>query len=160
GLAQLLGAAQGRGGNDGGYQLRDGAKRSPLRAMRRPSRPCLRRRAAADGSALLHGRRRPGLPPRRCLIASLAGRRRRFRQGLAIITSVDFTTASTSSPTLTARSSTESTKIAETTLAPPPTSTVTWAMTAPFLMAVILPLRALRALIFMAFLRRVAHGRA
>ena len=35
--------------------------------LRRPSRPCLRRRAAADRPALLHERRGPGLPPRRGL---------------------------------------------------------------------------------------------
>src|SRR5262245_57872544 len=70
----------------------------------------------------------------------IVGGDERSGQDRAIMTSVDLMTAVTSSPTLSARSSTESTKIAETTLAPPPTSTVTWAMTAPFLMAVILPL--------------------
>ena len=38
-----------------------GPHRGPLQPVRRPSRPCLRRRAAADPFALLHQRGRAGL---------------------------------------------------------------------------------------------------
>jgi hypothetical protein len=55
----------------------------PLRALRRPPRPRLRRRAAADRQAPLHERHRHGLPPgprgpqvvnRRALLAALGFR--------------------------------------------------------------------------------------
>ncbi len=60
-LAELLGAA-GRGCRHGGGQNpRHGSDRCPLQPLRRPPWPCLQRRSEADGSALLHERRRAEL---------------------------------------------------------------------------------------------------
>ena len=56
-LAELLSAAAKRRRQDRGPHVRDDAHRSALPPLRRPSRPRLRRRAAADRPALLHERR-------------------------------------------------------------------------------------------------------
>ena len=64
GLAELLPAAGERGRQDRGPHLRDAAYRNPLPALRRPSRPRLRRRPETDRSALLHGRVRTGVSSR------------------------------------------------------------------------------------------------
>ena len=57
-LAELL-LSRSRGGRDDDRsQLRDDAHRGPLRALRRPSRPRVRGRPAADRPSLLHQRRR------------------------------------------------------------------------------------------------------
>ena len=52
-------------GTERGPRLRHGPHRGALPALRRPSRPRLRRRPAADRPALLHERRRARLPARR-----------------------------------------------------------------------------------------------
>ena len=65
GLAELLPADRRQCRQDRGPHLRHGAHRSALPALRRPSRPRLRRRSEADRIALLHRRFRAGLPPSR-----------------------------------------------------------------------------------------------
>ena len=77
GLAELLEAAGRRGQDRSGYQLH-GAHGGPLRAMRRASGPCLRRRPSAHGPALLHERRGAPVstPPIQFLPSALAVRRR------------------------------------------------------------------------------------
>ena len=55
-LAELLPAARKRRRQDRGPHLRHAAHRSALPPLRRPSRPCLRRRTEADRPALLHRR--------------------------------------------------------------------------------------------------------
>ena len=60
-LAELLEAASARGRHAARSQPDDGADRSAVRAMRRTSRPRLRRRAQADRPALLHERARAEL---------------------------------------------------------------------------------------------------
>ena len=62
GLAELQRPGAGFGRDDGRPQLRHGAHRVPLLALRQPSRPRLRGRPAADLSALLHQRRCAELP--------------------------------------------------------------------------------------------------
>ena len=57
-LAELLGAARSRGRDAHRQFLRHGAQRSALQALRRASRPRLRRRPEAHRPALLHERRR------------------------------------------------------------------------------------------------------
>src|SRR4051794_1909784 len=63
-----------------------------------------------------------------------------------MITSVDLMIATTLSPSRSPRPSTEPRVIAETTSLPPPISTVTSAITSPYLMLVIVPFSWLRAL--------------
>ena len=55
-LAELLSAVAGRGRNVRGSRLFHEAHRGALPPLRRPSRPCVRRRTAADRAALLHER--------------------------------------------------------------------------------------------------------
>ena len=72
-LAELLSRrCRTRIGTSTDHVLLRAAHRGALPPLRRTSRPCLRRRAAADGPALLHQRRRADIPPRRAgLIISL-----------------------------------------------------------------------------------------
>ena len=58
GVAELLAAARERRRHDDRPKLRHGAQRRALPALRRPSRPRLRRRAETDGFAVLHQRAR------------------------------------------------------------------------------------------------------
>ena len=60
-LAEFLGRAAERRRQDRGQLAGHDAHRGPLPPLRRPSRPCLRRRSAADRHAPLHQRRRPDL---------------------------------------------------------------------------------------------------
>ncbi|MGY4350633.1 hypothetical protein ACVWXM_007126 [Bradyrhizobium sp. GM7.3] len=64
GLAELLPADRGQCRQDRGPHLRHAPHRGALPALRRPSRPRLRRRSEADRIALLHRRFRAGLSSR------------------------------------------------------------------------------------------------
>ena len=84
-LAQLLGAAAGRGRDlDGPVSVHD-PHRGPLPAVRRPPGARVRRRADADRAALLHERDRPassgGPEPCASIVASPALSRRGRRRG-------------------------------------------------------------------------------
>ncbi len=67
GLAKLLGAVGRRRRHEPRHILGMAAHRGPLQPLRRPSRPCLRRRPEADRPALLHEWRRVDLQARRRL---------------------------------------------------------------------------------------------
>ena len=75
-LAELLGAARRtRSTRRTTRTLRHGAHRSALPPMRRPSRPCVRRRPEADRPALLHERRRAEVRARRVRLELSGGTR-------------------------------------------------------------------------------------
>ena len=63
GLAELLSADRERGKQDTDDTFFMVARRGPLPPLRRPSRPCLRRRPEADRLALLHQRARSEIRP-------------------------------------------------------------------------------------------------
>ena len=83
-LAELLAAhRQGQRRRDPGHHLRHDAHRRLLRALRRPSRPRLRRRAEADGAPLLHERRRHALHPAADRLSLHSEKRRTMMRSLA-----------------------------------------------------------------------------